>query len=210
MADALDYAIRFDDLGEYDKRHAYNLFTSESPNEIDSDFLFREVVRRKLRTLTPREENQCRQLFGIGCKERTAAEIAANEGITVQRLWQIVNKAKRKLRHDKRLGLYARLYLPKLCPPEIPPAKEPVRIVYEPAIVFKPEYVWHVGAKVVEDGNGWNVVDSRGWYLTKSGGFTQNKKYAACFYNKDGAQLYQDTALSNLRSKLLANGWEVR
>jgi RNA polymerase sigma factor (sigma-70 family) len=67
----------------------------------------RRGLLRALGSLRPKEERVLRMLFGIGCEELSAVEIAAELGRSRALVNQIAAKALRKMRHPSRLRFFA-------------------------------------------------------------------------------------------------------
>lgn len=58
-----------------------------------------------LSTLTEREQTVLKMLFGIGCNEMTAEEVAGKLNLTRERVRQIKERALRRLREDANIGI---------------------------------------------------------------------------------------------------------
>ncbi|MBK8631944.1 MAG: hypothetical protein IPN84_17745 [Sphingomonadales bacterium] len=65
--------------------------------EPDESFAGRDLVRKMLLVLTPREERVVRMRYGIGCREHGIDELGELFGISRARVAQIELKAMRKL-----------------------------------------------------------------------------------------------------------------
>ena len=59
-------------------------------------------IERALSTLQPREREIIKTFFGIGCQDMTLEEIGERFGLTRERVRQIKEKAKRKLKSNSR------------------------------------------------------------------------------------------------------------
>lgn len=83
------------------------LVNNDSPNA-DRGLMMESLgkeIHRALATLTERENDIIRQLFGLGCQEMTLEEIGERFGLTRERVRQIKEKAIRRLRHTSRSKL---------------------------------------------------------------------------------------------------------
>lgn len=83
------------------------LINNDSPNA-DRALMMESLgkeIHRALATLTERENDIIRQLFGLGCQEMTLEEIGERFGLTRERVRQIKEKAIRRLRHSSRSKL---------------------------------------------------------------------------------------------------------
>lgn len=73
--------------------------TIPSLEEIAIGSNLKPIVAKFLQQLAPREERVLRMIYGIGCKEATHAQIAAEFNVTRERIRQIESNAMRKFRH---------------------------------------------------------------------------------------------------------------
>jgi RNA polymerase primary sigma factor len=64
-----------------------------------------EDLEAALSTLTEREQTVLKMLFGIGCNEMTAEEVAGKLNLTRERVRQIKERALRRLREDANIGI---------------------------------------------------------------------------------------------------------
>lgn len=64
-----------------------------------------EDLEAALSTLTEREQTVLKMLFGIGCNEMTAEEVAGKLNLTRERVRQIKERALRRLREDTNIGI---------------------------------------------------------------------------------------------------------
>lgn len=77
------------------------------PDEVLERQHLEGTVGRVLEMLTPREEHIVRERFGFNGLKRTLADVADEQGVSVERIKQIEGKAIRKLQHPSRAGLLA-------------------------------------------------------------------------------------------------------
>ena len=67
---------------------------------------FRQALTKSLSTLSPKEEQVIRYLYGLdGEEEKTLIEVGELFGVSHSRVGQIRDKALRKLRHPTRVGI---------------------------------------------------------------------------------------------------------
>lgn len=71
----------------------------KTPEELVQDTEKKEVLQHAISTLTPRQERIIKMYF---YEDKTIAEIATTEGVTTERIRQIINRALRILRHPLR------------------------------------------------------------------------------------------------------------
>ena len=71
---------------------------AESTEEIILQKERAKIVREVLHTLTPRQEDVLRKVYGVADKEQTEAEIGLDYGVTRQNINNIKQKALQRLR----------------------------------------------------------------------------------------------------------------
>jgi len=79
-----------------------------APSDPESEIIekeFKNALVKALSTLSPREEQVIRMLYGLEGDEMTTIEVAEQFHVCRSRIMQIRDKALRKLRHPTRIGL---------------------------------------------------------------------------------------------------------
>lgn len=94
-------------LMDYEKLHALAMHASERKTleEVVDHNLLADKITEALDTLKPRDQSVVSRYFGIGTSRMTLEEIAKEDGVTRERIRQILSHALRGLRHPSRAKL---------------------------------------------------------------------------------------------------------
>lgn len=114
-----------------------------SPDALFESAEVRELIEGTLKTLTPREERIIKMRFGLdqSGEERSATEVGYHFAVTSRRIYQIQDKALRKLRHPSRSRRLRALLHQLSKPSEREPTAAEINEVVETVRALTPELI---------------------------------------------------------------------